>query len=51
MHSKVKAGGATGAASILVVYLAGQFGLELPAEVASALTTLVSFAAGYLRRA
>ena len=46
---KVVAGGAAGAFSILVVYVAGLFGLEVPAEAASALTVLIGTAAAYLK--
>lgn len=47
--SKVAAGGTAGAVSIVIVYIAGQLGVDLPPEVSSALTTIVSFAAGYLK--
>lgn len=50
-HPKVAAGGAAGAASIVLVYVLGEFGLAIPAEVASALTVLIGFAGGYLKRA
>jgi hypothetical protein len=46
---KVAAGGIAGALSILVVFAAGQFGLEIPPEVASALTVVVAFIAGYFK--
>lgn len=46
---KVIAGGAAGAASIVIVYVAGLFGLDVPAEVASALTVLLSTATAYLK--
>lgn len=48
--AKVAAGGAAGAASVLVVFIAGQLGLDVPPEAAAALTTLFAFAAGYLRK-
>lgn len=47
--NKVWAGGAAGAASVILVYVAGLFGLAVPAEVASAFTVLLSFAAAYLK--
>jgi len=50
-HPKVAAGGAAGSASIVLVYVLGQCGVEVPAEVASALTVLIGFAGGYLKRA
>lgn len=46
---KVLAGGAAGAFTIIVVWVAGMFGIDVPAEVASAFTVLVSFAAGYIK--
>jgi hypothetical protein len=47
--SKVVAGGAAGAVSIILVWVAGLFGLEVPAEVASAFTVLLSSAAAYFK--
>lgn len=49
MHSKVKAGGVAGAVSILIVFFLGQVGVEVPAEVASAITTVISAIAGYIK--
>lgn len=49
LHPKVQAGGAAGALSILVVFVAAQLGLDVPSEVAAAFGTLVTFGAGYLR--
>jgi len=45
---KVSAAGIGGALSIVIVYVFGLLGLDMPPEVASALTAIVSFAAGYL---
>jgi hypothetical protein len=47
--SKVKAGTAAAAATILIVFIAGQLGLEVPPAAAAALTTLLGFAGGYLK--
>ena len=47
---KVVAGGVAGALTIVLVWAAGQFGVDVPAEVASAFTVLVSFAAGYITK-
>ncbi len=47
---KVAAGGAAGSFTILVVYAAGQCGFDVPPEVASAFTVLVSSVAAWLRR-
>lgn len=49
IQPKVAAGGAAGAASVVLVWVAGLFGLDVPAEVASAFTVLLSFAAAYLK--
>jgi hypothetical protein len=46
---KVVAGGAAGAFTVVLVWVAGMYGLDVPAEVASAFTVLVSFAAGYVK--
>jgi putative flippase GtrA len=45
---KVVAAGATGAVTIILVWLAGQAGIEIPPEVASSITTVCSFITGYL---
>lgn len=46
--TKVTAGGLGGAVAVLTVAILGQFGVDLGAEVAAALTTLLSFGASYL---
>ena len=46
---KVVAGGAAGASAIVLVYVAGVCGLEVPGEVGAAVATLISFAAAYLK--
>lgn len=45
---KVTAGALAGALTVLIVYLAGLFGLEVPTEASSALTLLLSFLASYV---
>jgi hypothetical protein len=51
-HSKVTAAGGAGAASIVVVWLIQiAFAVEVPAHVASAMTSLIAFGAGYLKNA
>ena len=47
---KVAAGGVAGALTVVLVFVLTQVGVELPPEVASALTTLISFAAGYIKQ-
>lgn len=49
-YPKVQAAGAAGAVTVLVVWVAGLLGLDVPPEVASAFTTLVAFGAAYLKR-
>lgn len=51
VHPKVAAGSLAGAVTILLVFAAEKLGLEVPAEVASAFTVILSFAAGYLKSA
>jgi hypothetical protein len=46
---KVAAGGAAGAVATIVVFVLGQAGVDVTPEVAAALATIISFAAGYLR--
>lgn len=50
IHPKVAASGVAGAVTILLVYVAALVGLDVPAEVASAFTVVVSAAAGYMKR-
>lgn len=47
--SKVAAGGAAGALTIVLVWLLGALGVDITAEVASALTVLLSTSAAYLK--
>jgi len=46
---KVAAGGIAGAATVVLVWALGQFGVDVPAEVGAALSALIAFAAGYLK--
>lgn len=47
---KVAASTTTGAAALVIVWLLGLFGIEVPTEVAVAITVCLSTAAGYLTR-
>lgn len=47
---KVTGAGAAGALSVIVVWIVGLFGVEVPPEVASAATTVFAFAGGFLVR-
>lgn len=51
MQPKVAAAGAAGAVTVVLVWVAGMFGVDVPPEVASAVTVLISTAAGWLRSA
>lgn len=44
---KVAVGGAAGAFTIIIVWVAGLLGLDVPPEVASAFTVLITFAVSY----
>lgn len=46
--TKVVSGAAAGAVVVVVVWVCSLFGLEVPGDVASALTVLVGFGAGYV---
>jgi hypothetical protein len=48
--NKVAASTAAGAVSVLIVFTASLFGLEVPPEAAAALATVLAFAAGYLTK-
>ena len=48
---KVAAAGVAGSVTILIVYVAGLLGLDIPPVVASALTTIIGTGAGYLKSA
>lgn len=47
---KVAAAGIAGAITVILVWIAGEAGVVVPPEVASAFTTLVAFAAAYMKR-
>lgn len=47
---KVIAGAAAGAATVLLVWIARLFGLDVPPEVASAVTVLLAAGTAYLKR-
>jgi hypothetical protein len=48
---KVTAAAAAGAAVTVLVWVVGLLGVDVPAEVASSLTTLAAFGAGYMKAA
>jgi hypothetical protein len=47
--AKVVAATVAGAVTVLLVWIAGLFRLDVPPEVAAAVTVVLSSAAGYLR--
>lgn len=47
---KVAVGGIAGSLTVVLVYIIGLFGIELPAEVVAALTALIQFGAAYFVR-
>lgn len=49
-QKKVAAAGVAGALTILLVYVAGEFGLDIPPEIGAAAATLIAFAAAYIKR-
>ncbi|MFF6951837.1 hypothetical protein ACFZAD_24660 [Streptomyces iakyrus] len=48
--AKVAAAGIGGSISIVLVWVLSQVGIDMPAEVASAVTAIVSFLSGYFVR-
>lgn len=46
---KVRAASLAGAISVLIVWAAAYAGVTIPPEVASAFSTVLAFAAGYLK--
>lgn len=44
---KVTAGLLAGSATVVIVYVLGMFGIHLPNEVSSAVTTILTFAASW----
>ena len=47
---KVTGAAAGGAAGVVVVWIIGLFGVDVPGEVGAALSTVMSFAGGYIVR-
>jgi hypothetical protein len=50
LTDKVRAVGAAGLGSLVLVWLLGEVGVDMPVEVASAVTLLLSSAAGWFKR-
>jgi hypothetical protein len=49
IHPKVAAAGLAGAAATVLIWIGELAGVEVTPEVAAAITTIVAFAAGYLK--
>lgn len=47
---KVAAAGVGGSLAVIVVWVAGVAGIDVPPEVGAAIALLLSFAAGYMKR-
>lgn len=48
--AKIAASGIGGSVSVVLIWLAGMAGIEVPPEVAGAVATIISFFSGYLVR-
>lgn len=51
LNPKTTAAGIAGAVTLVIVFVLGQLGVEVPADVAAAVTTIIAFAAAYLKSA
>lgn len=49
LNPKIAASGIAGALTVVIVYVLSLVGVNVPTEVAAALTVIIAFAAGYLR--
>lgn len=47
---KVASASAGGAAAVLITFIAGQFGVDVPPEAAAAIATLLAFVGGFYTR-
>lgn len=51
LNPKTTAAGIAGAVTLVIVFVLGRLGVEIPADVASAITVIIAFAAAYLKSA
>lgn len=51
LNPKTSAAAVAGAVTVLIVFLAAQFGMEIPGDVAAAITTVIAVVAAYLKDA
>jgi hypothetical protein len=49
LNPKIASAGVAGALTIVLMWVVSLFGVDVPAEVASAVTIIIAFAAGYIR--
>ena len=49
INPKVAAAGIAGAVTTMIIWGASTAGVEIPAEVAAAIATIIAFGAGYLK--
>lgn len=51
LNPKTSAAGIAGAVTLVIVFVLGQLGVEIPADVAAAVTTIIAFVAAYVKSA
>jgi hypothetical protein len=51
LNPKLKASAAAAAATLVIVFVLGELGVDVPADVATAVTLILSVAAGYVKSA
>lgn len=49
LNPKIASAGIAGAITVVLLWILSMIGVEVPVEVASAVTVIIAFAAGYLR--
>jgi hypothetical protein len=51
LNPKLKASAAAAAVTLVIVFVLGELGVDVPADVATAVTLILSVAAGYVKSA
>lgn len=51
LNPKTTAAGVAGAVTLVIVFVLGRLGVEIPPDVAAAVTVIISFVAAYLKSA
>lgn len=49
LNPKTTAAGIAGAVTLVIVFVLGQLGVDIPADVAAAVTTIIAFVAAYVK--